>query len=39
MSFDKLKSSLKLVGKTILTANYVLDKVPYKKLEKTPYEL
>ena len=39
MSFDKFKSSSELVGETILTVNYVLDKVPHKKLEKTSYEL
>ena len=26
-------------GKTILFANYLLNKVPKKKVEKTPYEL
>ena len=26
-------------GETILTSNYLLNKVPYKKEEKTPYEL
>lgn len=28
-----------LWGEAILTANYILNKVPHKKLDKTPYEL
>lgn len=34
MTFDKFKSFLELVGETILTVNYVLDKVPHKKFRK-----
>ena len=27
-----------LLGDAILTINYIINKVPYKKLEKIPYE-
>jgi hypothetical protein len=36
---DIIKSISKLVGERILTINNILNKVPQKKLDKTPYEL
>ena len=36
---DKFWCTSKLVGEAILSANYLLNLVPRKKIDKTPYEL
>jgi len=40
MSCWKVQEHLRTYGgETILTFNYILNKIPHKKLENTPYEL
>jgi hypothetical protein len=36
---DKFKIISELVEEVILLANYILNKIPHKYLDKTPYKL
>ena len=39
MNADKFWITTELVGEVILSTNYILNRLPQKKLDKTPYEL